>query len=81
MHLGILTPNDVLVELFADNPGAAPFRWPMSLETFIGDSNSIHTFKAKVSAARSASDYTVRVLPCHTEVQVPLETNRILLAK
>src|SRR5271157_1773355 len=81
VHLGALTPNDVLVELFADNHGAAPFRQRMSLDTSIGDSNSTYTFKERASAARSASDYTVRVVPCHTEVQVPLEANRILWEK
>jgi len=81
VHLGALTPNDVLVELFADNHGAAPFRQRMSLDTSIGDSNSTYTFKERASAARSASDYTVRVVLCHTEVQVPLEANRILWEK
>jgi len=81
VHLGALTPNDVLVELFAENPGAAPLRQRMSLETPTEGSNGSYSFKGNVSAARSESDYTVRVVPYHAEIHVPLETNRILWEK
>ena len=53
----------------------------MSVETTAAESNSTYTFTAKVSAARDPSDYTVRVIPCHAGVYVPLETNRILWEK
>ena len=81
VHLGSLTPDEVRVELFADTPGALPFRHCMSLEKQNASPNGSYTFKANVSAARSDSDYTVRVVPGHPEIHVPLESNQIAWEK
>jgi len=81
IHLGALNPDDVLVEIFADNCGGAPFQQRMSLETPTAGSNDTYTFTGDVPAARSESDYTVRVVPYHHEARVPLETNRIFWEK
>lgn len=78
VQLGSLSPDDVLVELFADKSGAPPFRQRMSLERSMPESNSTYEFKGMVSAERSASDYTVRIVPFHADVHIPLETNRVV---
>jgi starch phosphorylase len=80
VRLGQLDPADVRVELFANNPGAAPSRESMAVET-AAESNGTYTFKAEVPAVRNCSEYTVRVIPFHDGVCVPLETNRILWEK
>lgn len=76
--VGSLSPDDVLVELFADKSGAPPFRQRMSLERSMPESNGTYEFKGMVSAERSASDYTVRIVPFHADVHIPLETNRVV---
>ena len=42
------------------------------------ESNGTYEFKGMVSAERSASDYTVRIVPFHADVHIPLETNRVV---
>ncbi len=78
VRLGTLTPNDVLVEIFADNACAAPLLGRMSMQQATAGSSGTYEFKGMVSADRGASDYTVRIVPFHSDVQVPLETNRIV---
>ena len=81
VRLGALTPNDVLVELYAEKDVAAPFRQRMSVISSPPDSSMAYTFQAEIPDSRPDSDYTVRVIPHHTEVRVPLEESRILWEK
>ncbi len=81
VHLGALTPNDVIVEVFADNSGAAPFRHHMEADPAACSCRGTYVYRAEVPAARPDSDYTVRVVPQHPDVQVPLEVNRIVWEK
>ncbi len=81
VHLGALTQNDVIVEVFADNSGAAPFRHQMEADPAACSCSATYVYRAEVPAARPDSDYTVRVVPQHPDVQVPLEVNRIVWEK
>ncbi len=76
VELGQLEPDDVIVELFADNCCSAPFRRPMTLAAG-SSSNSAYVFRGDVPAMRPASHYTVRVIPSHPDMQIPLEVNCI----
>lgn len=81
IRLGGLTADDVRVEVYADNHDMAPLRQRMSLVSSSPDSNMTYTFQAEVPASRKDSDYTVRVIPNHAEVRIPLEESRILWEK
>jgi starch phosphorylase len=75
--LGDLDPHSVSIELYADGlGGGAPVRHEMKrgrrqagTDTFV--------YSAVVTADRSASDYTPRVIPHHAGVSIPLEDSRI----
>ena len=69
VYLNDLDPAAVRVELYAD--GAAPERQEMER---VGP----NTYRARVAATRSVSEYTARVVPQHRSVAVPLQTDRIL---
>jgi starch phosphorylase len=72
VELGGLDPKDVLVEVFAENGGSAPFRQPMTVTGRVPHANTAYVFKGEVPAVRPESDYTARVVPNHSEVQIPL---------
>jgi len=44
----------------------------------VGSAPGGYVYRAQVSAARPAGDYTVRLIPRHDGVAVPLETAHIL---
>jgi starch phosphorylase len=69
LYLNGLEPTSVRVELYAK--GANPVRQEMER---VGPD----TYRARVPATRSVTDYTPRVIPQHRGVAVPLEANRIL---
>jgi starch phosphorylase len=71
VYLNELDPAAVRVELYADVAGADPVRQEMER---VGPD----TYRARVTAARPAADYTARVIPQHPGVPVPLQTARIL---
>lgn len=81
VHLGQLTPSDIIVECFAENGNSAPFRFPLSLQGVSKISAEIFVFSGYVPADRQKSHYTIRVLPSHAEVQVPLEMQQIVWEK
>jgi glycogen phosphorylase len=71
-----LAPDAVRVELYANEEnGDDPVQVEMQLAR--EDGGSRH-YSATIPATRRASDYTARVIPQHTGVAVPLESNRIL---
>jgi len=69
----------VLVELYADGVDSAdPVCEKMEACDLSGASPELFIYRASIPASRPASDFTVRVIPDHKDIQVPLETNRIL---
>jgi starch phosphorylase len=73
IFLADLDPEAVRVELYADGSGdGAPVRQEMRR---VPPSD---TYRAQVAATRAAEHYTVRVIPHHDGVAVPLEAAQIL---
>jgi starch phosphorylase len=79
VYLNGLDPNTVRVELYADGlNGVDPALQEMTRgEKLIGAENGF-VYTARVSAARPATDYTLRVIPYHPGVVIPLEATQIL---
>jgi starch phosphorylase len=79
VRLNNLDPNAVRVELYADGVmGNAPVRQEMKRVRRLADTSGSYVYSAAVSAARSAADYTARVIPYCDGVAIPLEDARIL---
>jgi starch phosphorylase len=74
-----LKPDELKVELYAiaieDN---GPTIEPMTASNLCADSDGYLIYSGKVSAARPATDYTPRIVPCHANASVPLEAEQIL---
>ena len=78
VYLGELRPEDVHVELYAGGaPGESPVRQSMQWAESPG-AEGVCVFAATVPRARSADEFTARVLPRHPGVSVPLEAPHIL---
>ena len=79
VYLNDLDPKTVQVELYADSvTGTAPARQQMKRVRRLTDTSGSYLYRAAVSAARPAADYTARVIPCCDAVAIPLEDARIL---
>jgi len=79
IFLADLDPNAVRVELYADGiNGGGPIREEMKYARPLPDASSGRIYRATVSAARPATDYTARLIPQRSGVAVPLESARIL---
>ncbi|MBP2640336.1 MAG: alpha-glucan phosphorylase [Firmicutes bacterium] len=79
IYLNEFDPQSVRVELYAEgyngyNPGRHEMEMAFPLEGALGG----YVYSAKIASVRSASDYTVRVMPRCPGVSVPLETAQIL---
>ncbi|MGZ7083041.1 MAG: alpha-glucan family phosphorylase [Candidatus Angelobacter sp.] len=78
VYLGGLDPNTVRVELYADAVnGGEPVRQEMMRGQQLAGENG-YVYTAEVPAARSATDYTARVIPHRSGAVVPLEAAQIL---
>ncbi len=67
------------VELYADGVnGDGPVRQEMTCVRRLEGADGGGIYRADRAAARPATDYTVRVVPHHVGVAVPLEAARIL---
>ncbi len=83
VFLNGLDPNFVRVELYADSvQDADPVRQEMTRaepRSGASEKNLWHwaTYQGAVPAVRPSSDFTVRILPIHAGVQIPLELNLI----
>jgi starch phosphorylase len=79
VYLDELDPEAVRVELYANGAdGSEPE--PVAMERvrqLVGATNG-YAYRAEVSAARSATDYTARLVPHRDGVAVPLEDAHIL---
>jgi starch phosphorylase len=79
VYLDDIDPNTVRVELYADGVmGGTHFCQEMKNLCSHTDMTDWFSYGAVVSAARSASDYTARLIPHRNGVAVPLEDARIL---
>jgi starch phosphorylase len=79
LHLNDLDPKGVRVELYADGVmGGAPVQQEMKRVRQLADASGSYVYSAVVSADRSPSDYTARVIPHCNGVAIPLEEARIL---
>ena len=74
--LGDVDPDAVRVELYADAAGdGESVRQEMKPA---GTASGFHLYRAVVSAARPAADYTPRLIPHFPDVAIPLEDAHIL---
>ena len=78
VQLGALTPDKVLVELYANGlNGEATLRIPLEPDALSSAEGTYH-YQALVTTNRPAGDFTVRLLPQYEGITVPLEDHRIL---
>jgi starch phosphorylase len=78
LFLNGLSPESVRVELYAEGEtGGAPVRNEMELAQPRATGPRGQTYRASVPAARPAGDYTVRAVPYHPGVAVPLEAGAV----
>jgi starch phosphorylase len=76
---GNLNPDQLTVELYADSvPGGQPVLEVMTAAGPRADLPGVQIYSAQVSSTRSASDYSVRIIPHNPKVSVPLEALQIL---
>jgi starch phosphorylase len=74
-----LDPKAVRVELYAEGVmGNAPVRAEMNCAQAHANAAGSQVYSVDVSAARPASDFTVRVVPQYDGMVIPLEDARIL---
>ena len=79
VYFGDLDSAAVRVELYADGlDGGGPTRQEMERSAPLAGTTNSFTHRARVCAARPATDYSVRVTPNYPGVAVPLESSRIL---
>jgi glycogen phosphorylase len=79
VYLDDLDPEAVRVELYADGVrDGAPVVQEMKSVRRASGGESGTVYRAGVAADRPAADYTVRLVPCHEDVAVPLEAAHIL---
>jgi starch phosphorylase len=79
LSCGALKVEDLSVQIYANplHPGD-PYCWPMSVAADVASTGEGHLFRAEVSIKRGAGDYTVRVVPHHEDLFLPLEAPEIL---
>jgi len=74
VFLGEISPSSIHVELFAnerkDRPAEAAI---LHQEQAIPGTLNGYIYAGEVAASRSADDYTVRIVPYHGDVKIPLE--------
>ena len=79
VYLNDLDPNAARVELYADGVnGDGPVRQEMDRVRQLAGASRGYVYRARVPAARPATDYTARVTLHCTGVAVPLEAGHIL---
>ncbi len=79
VYLNGLETNAVNVELYAEGVnGSNPVRQEMMRGGQLVGAENGYTYSTKVLATRPDTDYTVRIIPHHPGVSIPLEASRIL---
>ena len=79
VYLDDLDPEVVWVEIYADaaRDGASVRQEMKRVRQLVGATNG-YAYRARVPAARAATDYTARLIPHHDGVAIPLEAAHIL---
>jgi len=77
IYLGEIDPDHVRVELYAEASAGGKGQRAMTRGDRLVGANGFN-YSAEVSCTRPATDYTLRIIPCHEGVAVPLEVNSIL---
>jgi starch phosphorylase len=76
--LGAVKPGQVSVELYADGINGLD---PVTVKMDCSSTNTLkgqeYSYFGKVDSSRNPGDYTVRIIPQHEGVSVPLEENLI----
>jgi starch phosphorylase len=79
VYLKDLEPKAVRVELYADGiNGGRPVRQEMERVGPTAGADKGIIYRASVSSARAAGDYTARIIPRHDGVAVPLEAAHVI---
>lgn len=78
VYLGELTPGDVLVEAFADGANGDCERHALQRVAPVTGGVNAYFYEAEVKSDRRLREYTLRVIPAHPGVLVPLEAPQIL---
>jgi starch phosphorylase len=79
IEFGALDPRAVRVELYANSlQDGPPTRAAMTRTDSSTKAAASFRYAASVPSSRPASDYTVRIVPAHSEANVPLEAAQIL---
>ena len=74
VFLGEIPPSSIAVQLFADVKGEKPAEViVLHREQPIPGAMNGYIFAGEVQALRPADDYTVRVVPHYSGVQIPAE--------
>jgi starch phosphorylase len=76
---GFEDPQAVHIEIYAEGlAGGDSVCEAMKSEQQAPKANHSQAYHATVPSARPASDYTIRAVPQHPDIAVPLESSRIL---
>jgi len=79
VYLSGLDPDEVRVELYAEGAnGSDPVHKEMLRGSKLIGAENGHVYGVEIKAKRPATDYTVRVIPHHKGIAVPLEAAHIL---
>ncbi len=79
VYLNGLEPNTVNVEIYANGMnGGAPVRQRMIQGIKLVGAENGYVYSARIPSTRPVTDYTVRVIPYHSSVSIPLESAQIL---
>jgi starch phosphorylase len=77
LHLHGLDPTAVRVQLYAEAGNDGDSVEDMTRIRTTADPRGAALYRATLPGRRATGDYTVRVLPAHADVSVPLECGRI----
>ena len=79
VYFNTLDPNTARVEIYADGGnGDGPMHQEMERVRQLADEANAYAYRARVPAARPATDFAARLIPHHAGVAVPLEVAQIL---
>jgi starch phosphorylase len=79
VYFNNLDPSAARVEIYADGVnGDGPVRQEMERVRQLAGASSGYAYRARVPAARPATDFAARLIPHHAGVAVPLEVAQIL---
>lgn len=79
LYLDDIDPNSLKVELYADSVnGYNTVKQEMMQIKAIQNVKNAYIYHTQVPAKRPVTDYSVRVIPFHDEVSIPLEASHIL---